>query len=184
VQFTDLDDSTHIEILGSQFDNGDFLEVTVDGAPILVSAAIASRISAELHGNTPDGDYVIGVSTGPKEKQNADHNLTVAPLVAISVACIDWFLTTGDGHHMAFWIIRFSALNTTAFWRSKMRGATAKREPPRPKVGGCQFLCIRDSLPAFDHPLGSHETPEDRTRAFDADQRISLDGPSRSAPTA
>ena len=100
VQFSDLGDASQIEILGSQFDNGGSPVVTLDGAPIVVWAASATRISAELPNNTADGDYTIGVSTGTGAKQSAEHTLTVAPLVRLLVGCVDWFRTTGDGHHI------------------------------------------------------------------------------------
>lgn len=100
VRFTDLDDPTQIEIVGSQFDNGDAPVVTLDGDPILVAVASATLIRAELPGSIADGDYTIAVSTGEGAKQNADHGLTVAPLVAMSVTCIDWFITGGHEDHI------------------------------------------------------------------------------------
>ena len=60
----------------------------------------ATLIQAEIPGNLSDGDYTIAVSTGSGNKQNADHELTVAPLVAMTVACIDWFLTAGHEVHI------------------------------------------------------------------------------------
>ena len=42
----------------------------------------------------------FAVSTGPGNKQSADHGLTVAPLEAMSVVCIDWFLTAGHEVHI------------------------------------------------------------------------------------
>jgi hypothetical protein len=100
VRFTDLNDATQIEIVGTQFDNGAAPSVTLDGNPIDVTGASATSIQAEIPGNTADGDYTVAVSTGPGNKQNAEHGLTVAPLVAMSVPCIDWFITAGHGEHI------------------------------------------------------------------------------------
>lgn len=100
VRFSDLNDPTQIEIVGTQFDNGAEPIVTLDGDPIDVNGASATLIQAELLGNTPNGDYAIGVSTGAGNKQNAEHGLSVAPLVAMTVPCIDWFITTGHNEHI------------------------------------------------------------------------------------
>lgn len=100
VRFTDLNDATQIEIVGSNFDNGAMPAVTLDGNPINVSGSSAELIQAQLPGNTADGDYTIGVSTGSGTKENAEQVFTVAPLVAMSVPCIDWFITAGHGEHI------------------------------------------------------------------------------------
>jgi hypothetical protein len=100
VRFTDLNDATQIEIAGTQFDNGAAPSVTLDGNPIQVNGASATLIQAELPGNTADGDYTIGVSTGSGNKQSAEHGLTVAPLVAMTAPCLDWFVTGGVNQHI------------------------------------------------------------------------------------
>lgn len=100
VRFTDLDDPTQIEIVGSQFDNGGPPVVTLDGDSITVHGATATLIQAELPAGTQDGEYEIGVSTGPGNKQSAEHGLTVAPLIPMSVTCIDWFITGGHDEHI------------------------------------------------------------------------------------
>lgn len=100
VRFTDLNDATQIEIVGSQFDNGAAPVVTLDGNPIDVNGSSATLIQAELPGSTSDGDYTIGVSTGSGNKQNAEHGLTVAPLVAMAIPCLDWFITGGVNQHI------------------------------------------------------------------------------------
>jgi hypothetical protein len=102
VRFTDLNDPTQIEIVGTQFDNGEELTVTFGGGSIdaSLSGSTGTLVRAEIPANTPDGDYTITVSTGPGAKQNAEHGLTVAPLVEMSVTCIDWFITAGHGEHI------------------------------------------------------------------------------------
>ena len=100
VRFADLNDTSQIEVVGTLFDQGTFPIVTLDGVAINVTDASATLIKAELPGTTTDGEYTIGVSTGPGNKQNAEHGLTVAPLEAMSVVCIDWFLTTGQEVHI------------------------------------------------------------------------------------
>jgi hypothetical protein len=100
VRFTDLNDPSLIEVVGNQFDNGGAPVVTLDGNAINVTGSSATLIQAELPGNTPHGDYVIGVSTGSGNKQSAEQVLTVAPLVAMSVSCIDWFITAGHEEHI------------------------------------------------------------------------------------
>lgn len=100
VRFTDLNDPTQIEIVGTQFDNGGTPVVTLDGNPINVSGSTATLIQAQLPGNTADGDYTIAVSTGEGNKQNAEHGFTVEPLVAMTVVCIDWFITGGVDQHI------------------------------------------------------------------------------------
>ena len=101
VRFVDLDNSRHIEIVGLEFDNGGEPFVTLDGVPLeLVGTPTATSIEALLPRRTKDGDYLVAVSTGNGNKQNAEHPFRVRPLVAMSVVCIDWFLTGGQQQHI------------------------------------------------------------------------------------
>jgi hypothetical protein len=100
VRFTDLDDPTQIEIVGTQLDNGAPPVVTLEGSAIIVHSATGTLIEAELPGILTDGDYAVAVSTGPGNKQNAEHGLTASALIPMTVSCVDWFTTTGHGEHI------------------------------------------------------------------------------------
>ncbi len=100
VRFTDLGDPTQIEIVGTQFDQGGAVEVTVDGLPVSVIDSTATATEAELSGGITNGGHAIAVSTGDGAKQNAEHTLTVSALESMSVSCVDWFITAGHGEHI------------------------------------------------------------------------------------
>ncbi len=101
VQFFDLPGGKkNIEILGGGFtSNGGFPVVTLDGMIELdVLEASTSEISANIPKNTPDGDYSLMVSTGSLSKQNDAIDIHLGG--TISIVCIDFYLTTGEGNHI------------------------------------------------------------------------------------
>jgi hypothetical protein len=100
VRFTDLNDPTQIEIVGTQFDNGGAPVVTLDGDPITVNGSAATLIQAEIPAGTSNGEHTIEVITGEGTKQNAAHLFTVAPVESMNVSCVDWFITGGHGEHI------------------------------------------------------------------------------------
>ncbi len=101
VQFFDLPGGKkNIEILGGGFtSNGGFPVVTLDGMIELdVLEASTSEISANIPKNTPDGDYSLMVSIGSLSKQNDAIDIHLGG--TISIVCIDFYLTTGEGNHI------------------------------------------------------------------------------------
>jgi hypothetical protein len=93
VQFAD----SNIEILGKQFDTAS-PEVSIDGIGTLtVHSWNNSTIVAEL---PPDleGTYLLRVSTGKTNKQNAEFALNLGG--TISIVCLDWYLTAGHDEHI------------------------------------------------------------------------------------
>lgn len=102
VRFMDLNDARHIEIVGTQFDNGFSPPfVTLDGVALtLTGTPTATSIEAFLPRRTGNGDYTIAVSTGSGNKQNAERELRVRDLVAMSVVCVDWFFSGPRDEHI------------------------------------------------------------------------------------
>ena len=102
VRFADLDNPRHIKIVGAQFDNGFSPPlVTLDGVALtLTGTPTDTSIEAFLPRRTQNGDYTIAVSTGSGNKQNAEHELRVRDLVAMSVVCIDWFFSGPRDEHI------------------------------------------------------------------------------------
>lgn len=67
-----------VMILGEDFDFGTPLEVTLGGVGTLpIQSADATEIVAELPAGLPAGDYLLTVSTGNGQSQNADFELTI-----------------------------------------------------------------------------------------------------------
>ncbi len=101
VQFFDLPGGKkNIEILGGGLTNkSGFTSVSLDGVIGLnVLEASTTSISANIPKNTPDGDYLLMVSTGSLSKQNDAIDIHLGG--TISIVCIDWYLTTGPDHHI------------------------------------------------------------------------------------
>jgi len=101
VQFFDLPGGKkNIEILGGGLTSNSGLPVvTLDGVIELdVLEASISAISVNVPKNTPDGDYLLMVSTGSTSKENDAIDIHLGG--TISIVCIDWYLTTGPNHHI------------------------------------------------------------------------------------
>ncbi|MEE9231031.1 MAG: hypothetical protein V3U86_10025, partial [Acidobacteriota bacterium] len=99
VNFLELGAKTRLEISGVSFDNGAFPVVSLDGAgELMVVSATATLIEADILPKVPDGDYTLRVSTGSLSKQNAALDLHFGG--SMSIVCLDWYLTTGNGQHV------------------------------------------------------------------------------------
>lgn len=99
VNFLELGAKTRLEISGVSFDNGAFPVVSLDGAgELMVVSATATLIEADILPKVPDGDYTLRVSIGSLSKQNAALDLHFGG--SMSIVCLDWYLTTGNGQHV------------------------------------------------------------------------------------
>jgi hypothetical protein len=87
----------NIEILGKQFDTAP-VTVSIAGYGALTLLSVTNTvIEAELP-SLPDGSYLLSVSTGTGNKQNADTVLKLGG--TMSIVCLDWYVTAGHEEHI------------------------------------------------------------------------------------
>lgn len=90
---------TLAEISGGGFLGGSSLSVSLDDGTVLhVDEASKDMILATIPKKTPDGDYILTVSTGPQSKQNASAAIGLGG--TMTVACIDWFRSGPQDEHV------------------------------------------------------------------------------------
>jgi len=86
-----------MEILGKQFDSGP-LSVSIAGVGELhVFSSTDTMIEARLPAGL-EGSYLLSVSTGKTNKQNADFLLHLGG--TMHIVCLDWYLTAGHEEHI------------------------------------------------------------------------------------
>jgi hypothetical protein len=88
---------SHMEILGKQFDTGP-LTVNIAGVGELT---VLSTTNATIEAVLPSGlsgTYLLAVSTGTGNKQNAEFVLHLGG--TMSLICLDWYLTAGHEEHI------------------------------------------------------------------------------------
>jgi hypothetical protein len=86
------------EIAGGGFLAGDFVEVLLDGGPIVHAVVSGEMLTANIPGNTGDGDYEITVRTGPDNKQSASATIRLGGEMIVS--CISWFVSGPADEHV------------------------------------------------------------------------------------
>lgn len=87
------------EIAGGGFNNGAAPVVSLDDGTLLdVVEVSATMIVANIPGKTKDGDYVLSVSTGADNNQNASTNISLGG--TMSVVCVDWFRSGPKDEHI------------------------------------------------------------------------------------
>jgi hypothetical protein len=88
---------SHMEILGKQFDTGP-LSVSIAGVgDLTVTGSTNAMIEAVLPPGLK-GTYLLSVSTGQANKQNAEFVLKLGG--TMSIVCLDWYLTAGHEEHI------------------------------------------------------------------------------------
>ena len=86
------------EIAGGGFLGGDFVEVTLGGAPLDHSVVSAEMIVADIPRRTAAGDYEVMVRTGDENKQSATATISLGGEMVVS--CISWFVSGPADEHV------------------------------------------------------------------------------------
>jgi hypothetical protein len=85
------------EISGGGF-QGDNIEVTLDGSPLVHFVDSAEMIIAEIPENTEAGDHEITVKRGDDNKDSASATITLGGEMIVS--CISWFVSGPNDEHV------------------------------------------------------------------------------------
>jgi hypothetical protein len=86
------------EIAGGGFESGEFVEVTLDGAPLTTAVASGQLLVSDIPGSTPDGDHTLTVRVGDTNKQSASVTIRLGGVMTVS--CISWFKTGPAQEHV------------------------------------------------------------------------------------
>ncbi len=87
------------EIAGGGFLAGDFVEVNLDGAPLVGVVVLSGEmLIAPIPGATPDGDHVVEVRVGDENKQSASATIRLGGEMIVS--CISWFVSGPADEHV------------------------------------------------------------------------------------